>query len=64
MLNAILLNQRVHLTLEMHPYIRNQLARDPISADNVRSDEFGHAGCCQSSIGSNFHPLGEIVNGD
>ena len=64
MLNAILLNQRVHLVPEMHPSIRNQLVRDPISADNVRFDELGHPGRCQSNIGSSVHPLGEIVNGN
>ena len=64
MLNAILLNQRVHLALEMHPSIINQLVRDPISEDNVRSDEFGHPSHCQSNIGSNFHPLGEIIKGN
>ena len=64
MLNAIPLNQRVHLAPKMHPSNINQLVRDPISADNVQSDEFGHLGRFQSSIGSKFHPLDEIVNGD
>ena len=49
-------------TREMHPSSRNQLMRDPIKTKNVRSDEFGHPDCCQSNIGSNFYPLGEIVN--
>ena len=49
--------------ISMQPVRRRSVMLNAILL-NLRSDEFGHPGRCQSSIGSGFHPLGEIVNGN
>ena len=42
--------------------IKDDRVWDPISGDDIVSNEFLHRRNCDSFVGGSFHPLSEVVN--